>query len=232
MNIGKRKHKRLVVEELDIHAKTLLTAGVDILDISSSGACIKVPKNLNIGSNYLIKFENENILLPLKFTVKWVKFSGRLEKSDGDLIPVYTTGIEFMDISPDMNEALWNFIGRFALTDEQRFGYEKKLSKLRFKIHTDETALLDYEESYIVKKISTGGMLVETNYKIQIERRLPMELFLANDSLPLKFQGRIASCTEIPDKKSKCFDIGIEFIDMDDNDMSKLSRFILVLLDK
>jgi Tfp pilus assembly protein PilZ len=229
MNIEKRQYKRFVVEELSIHAKTLFTAGVDIMDISSSGACIKGQKNLKIGSNYLIKLENESILLPLKFTVIWSKFSGSQKKSDGDIMPVYITGIEFKDISPDKNEKLWNFIGRFTLTNEQRFGHEKRLRTLRFKIHTDETALIDCEERCIVKKISIGGILVETNYRIKIESRLPMELLIPNNSFPLKFHGRIASCIEIPDKKLKRFDVGIEFMDMEDHVRSNLSKFIQFL---
>ena len=80
-----------------------------------------------------------------------------------------------------------------------------------------------------VKKISLDGMLIGLGNRLQVEKRFPMALFLANENLPIKFQGRVACCIGIADKKSTSFDIGIEFLDMAKQDKSRLSRFLETL---
>jgi Tfp pilus assembly protein PilZ len=225
MKMEKRRYKRFLIEQMDIHAKTIFATEVEMLDISICGARMKVPQNLIIGSVYFIKLENESYSLRLKCTVMWEKLSGSLKNKDGDFIPVYTAGIKFKNVYSDELKKLRDFIGEFEIPEELEFSDEKRLNAMRVKFYTKESDLLNYQETYTVKLLSLGGILIETNIEFRIDERFPMELFLSNDNHPLKFQGRIASCIEIPDKKPKQYNIGVEFLDMAENDLSRLSEY-------
>ncbi|MHA1941312.1 MAG: PilZ domain-containing protein [Candidatus Hodarchaeales archaeon] len=221
----KRRYKRFLIEQMDIHAKTIFATEVEMLDISICGARMKVPQNLKIGCVYFIKLENESYSFRLKCTVMWEKLSGSLKNKDGEFIPVYTAGIKFNNVYSDELKKLKDFIGEFEIPQEQKFGDEKRLNAMRVKFYTKESNLLNYQETYTVKLLSLGGILIETNIEFRIDERFPMELFLSNDNYPLKFQGRIASCIEILDKKPKQYNIGVEFLDITENDLSRLSEY-------
>jgi hypothetical protein len=96
----------------------------------------------------------------------------------------------------------------------------------RFKFYEEQAAQLNYHERYIVKKISYGGMLIESKNKAELESTHTMELILPGDSHPIEFLGRIASCEEIPDKEERSFEIGIEFREMQDYERERLVKFV------
>jgi c-di-GMP-binding flagellar brake protein YcgR len=87
---------------------------------------------------------------------------------------------------------------------------------------------MDVPESYGVKKISLGGMLIESESPLEIEERIPMEIILPGD-IHIKFLGRIASSLKVSEVGTSRYNIGIEFIEMPEEDKKKLQEFILVL---
>lgn len=222
----KRRYKRYVVQGMDFRARTIFDTEIELLDISLGGARIKSQRSLKMGTNYLIKLLSEKALLSLKCDVKWEVLSGSIKDGTHNIIPIYTIGIEFKDIPSNKLEQLKNFMKIVGLPDEQPFVDEKRLSGLRFKIKSKEMAIIDGQDIYIVKKISLGGMRIESNYEIQIDNRYPMELFFPDDKIPIKFQGRVASCIPIPDKSPESHDTGIEFLDIEEEDRERLRTFI------
>ena len=117
----------------------------------------------------------------------------------------------------------------FGIPDGEKVRDEYPPTALRFRIKTTERAVLYYHKTSPVKKISLGGMLMEEYNGIELEWRAPMALFLPNETEPLKFRGRVASCIEIPGKRSKHYDIGVEFLDMPEDDRLRLSEFLHLL---
>jgi hypothetical protein len=105
---------------------------------------------------------------------------------------------------------------------------DKQLS-LRYVVIADEQAIINYPTTFIVKKISMGGMLVVTNCKLKVEQKYPLALFLPNESIPLSFNGRIASQIPISGRETS-FDTGIEFYNLVDKQKTLLKRFIASLL--
>jgi len=87
---------------------------------------------------------------------------------------------------------------------------------------------LHFPERYRVKKISVGGMLIETENAAVRESRFPMEVCLTKEN-SIMFHGRVASCIRIPGNVPERYDIGIEFLDMKQQDRESLAEFIQTL---
>jgi hypothetical protein len=225
----KRQYKRFIVDGMNIYAKMIFSSEIEILDISTGGARIKSTENLKLGSSILIIFENKKIQFPIMCTVIWEKLSGSINNAYGEFVPVYESGIKFKDIYSDKLVRLKDFIRLSGIAYEDSLINEYGPSALRFKIKTNEKALINYPKTSTVKKLSFGGMLVGTNYDIQVERRYTMGIFLPNEFLPIKFPGRIASRIDLPESESQRFDVGIEFLNMAARDKTKLSKFLQLI---
>lgn len=79
-----------------------------------------------------------------------------------------------------------------------------------------------------MKALSLSGMLMESEFALKIEDRLPMKLTLAEDK-SITFQGRVASCDLIAGKIPVFYDMGIEFLEMSEKDKDTLKEFIRLL---
>ena len=121
---------------------------------------------------------------------------------------------------------LKDYIWVSAIPNEQRLHDKHKRSTLRFTVHTNAKALLYYSKIAQVKELSLSGMLIEVGKGIPLDRRFPLGLFLPNDDLPVKLQGRVACCIELPDTDPKRFDIGIQILSIEEEDKKRLSKFL------
>lgn len=229
MSEGHRRYPRFTVEGMEVHAKTIFSADIELFNISMGGACIQTPKRMRIGGNYLIRLKSNGSDIPLKCTVIWESLIRNLHNSTEETVPLYQAGLSFQDISSDKLVKLKDFIRVSGIPYEHRLTDEQRLSALRFKIDLHGKGVLNYPKSYKVKRISLGGMLIETNYKFQVEQKLPMALFLSEGSSPIKFLGRIASITATEAANVKNFDTGIEFINISEEGRKRLSKFIFYL---
>jgi Tfp pilus assembly protein PilZ len=223
MDKEKRRHQRFIVEGKDIHAKTTFASEIEILDMSLGGARIKGTKNLRVSSTYHITLEREGKPFSLKCRVIWMHLSGSLKTESGETVPVYTAGVEFQDIFSGEAKGLLEFLEDYTAS------YELRLRGVRITIHGREKAVLNQEEKYDVMNISLGGILIQANQPMEIGSKFPMELRLSQEKDSVRFQGRIASCIERTSEDSKCYDVGIEFFDMEENERARLSTFIASL---
>jgi len=229
MNTGTRRYERFAVEDMALHAKTLFATEVELLDVSMTGACIVAKKSLKIGDQHLLRLQNEGTALTLQGVVVWVTLSGSVKNAREEAVPVCRAGVTFKNVSSDKLVKLKDFMRTFGVPDGEKVRDEYPPTALRFRIKANESAVLYYYKSSPVKKISLGGMLMEGYNGIKLEWRAPMALFLPNGNAPVKFRGRVASCIEIPGRRSKHYDIGVEFLDMPEDDRSRLSEFLHLL---
>jgi len=103
----KRQHKRFKVEGVDIHAKTIFSADVDILDIGPGGVCISGTRRLNIGNEYTLKIDGRNGTISLNCIVIWGKLIGSKKTESGETVPVYRIGMQFKEgLTQKLREAL------------------------------------------------------------------------------------------------------------------------------
>jgi hypothetical protein len=216
---NKRRHKRYVVGR--IFGNLLYSTEVNIVNLSIDGAAIETTKRLELNREYPFKIRYKGTLLNLKGLVVWSVLSQSKKKDSGEVIPVYKAGLKFTELLDEKTKILLKFIEESKVKST-----EKRLLGIRIKIAESENKniKIDFPYRYDVKKISLSGMLVEIEHPFELNARHHMELFLNKDVLNIV--GRIAYCDKNTSNEDTKYDIGIEFVDMSDNDKVLLKEFI------
>lgn len=216
-----RRYPRYKIDGMAIYGKVLRPAEVQVHNISLGGAHITIKKKLDVGSEYILHLlHGGQELMPIKGVVLWEKLEGHLTNDLGERVPVYSVGIEFKDVITSKGSDLLSFI------EEAASDFTLRLKGLRVKFHVPEKVILQYPENYTVKTVSMGGMLIETMEEFPVEGKFPMGITFPGESEHIKFLCRVASCLPIENEYPKHFDVGIEFIDLQDKDRTVLEQFI------
>jgi hypothetical protein len=221
----KRRYPRFLIKGMDIRSKIICAEPIQLSNISVGGACIITGMPLNSGNNVLIRINRERIQHPLLGTVIWESPSGSVFRRDGMSLPLYRAGIQFKGVTPGTLVQLKDFMRIAGVPEEKPYVESYKQSALRYVVTREEGAILNYPTTYTVKKISIGGMLVETNCKLEVEQKYPMALFLPNEGDPVEFDGRIVSQIKLPGR-GPSFDTGIEFYNLTEHGKIILKGFI------
>jgi hypothetical protein len=132
-------------------------------------------------------------------------------------------GIEFKDVLTQKAAHLIDFIKKIVDIKD------KRLKGIRVKIRTHEKAVLCWMETYLVKVIGLGGMLIEMKHELPVEDVFQMELTFPDDDIPIHFRGKIACCQEVQTEGVRHYKTGIEFIDMEMGDKSRIEAFVDLL---
>lgn len=208
---------------MDIKGRMLFATNVEILNLSLGGASISLNKKLNMGSTYTLKLECRDKALSLTGEVVWEKISGSRKTPKGEVVPIYTAGLNFKEVMTGKASEVMDFIM------EHTHDRKVRLIGVRVKIRELEKASIDYPHHFTVLKISLGGMLVETEQEMHVKDKYPMELSFDEEEPPVAFTGRVASCLRMPEPEKEIYHIGIEFLLMSDDEKLKLKDFIRIL---
>ena len=214
-----RRYKRFSVEMMQLSGSMMPAKQVTILDINLDEVTIKADMRLNMGSDYSLKLKENNEVISLRGTVIWSSLSEAKKGPNGEVIPIYTGGLKLKGVSNDILSDLARFI------DARREEDEGGPGDIRLHIDEEEEVSSEFAAGYKAKQISLGGMLIETTSEVEIEKRLSMEISLPGGAL-MRFQGRVASCLSISGTDPQRYDVGIEFLDMSEEDRGKLRGFI------
>lgn len=227
----RRRYPRFSVEIMDLNGKILLADEVKILDLSVGGALIKADKRLNIGRNYVLKIESKDRNLTVQGTVVRCMLS-ESRKVRGNIIPIYTAGMQFINLSTEKMNEIADFIeenlvqhGKREVCKPDMFKTSGVRLHVRFHIENLEKASVQYFDIYKVKKISLCGMLIESEEQVKVGDRLSMEMKLFEDKI-IHFVGKIISCQPLKDTFPMTYEIGIEFGKMTEENEMILKRFI------
>ncbi|MCG6535671.1 MAG: PilZ domain-containing protein, partial [Syntrophales bacterium LBB04] len=158
--------------------------------------------------------------------VVWSLLKDSIKDSLGNIIPIYTAAMKFTDVSDDKANEIMDFIEIHRHDVDKRVNLSSPSGLrlyARIRIEDPEKAVLDYH--YKVKTLSRAGMLIESEYSLEIESRLPMEMILAENKL-IKFSGRVASCRSVQNMDNEHYEIGIDFLEMSGKDREILNEFI------
>jgi hypothetical protein len=229
----KRRYERIAVDILDITGRITLANTVKILNISIGGVLLKVDRQLHVDRTYELRLGGKGRMLAVSSKVVRSELSESMSDLSGNIIPIYSIGMQFIDTSSEKMQELAEFIKEYYL-DYQQEEFEKaedmtRLSGIRLHVrfHIDEpdNASVFSEDICKVKKISLGGMLVEGGHELPLEDRLPMEITLPGKKV-VTLVGRIAMCTPVARTDPRKYEAGIEFIDMPEEDRQALQDFV------
>ena len=237
-----RSHnQRFSVDMMNIHGKIMFSSNVEILNIGIGGILLALPKvhgKLDPDKSCTVKLEGKDETLTIQGTVVRSELNEVYKDPRGKVIPVYTVAIQFMNLTSKKISDIADFIWRRVVASQKQKSFTKsdiyKMSGLRmyirFRIDAPENVTLHFYDSYKVKQIGLSGMLIETEQALEIEDKLPMEMTLPENKR-IMFLGRVVSCFLVDDTGPGRHEVGIEFLDMPEEDREKLDKFILLLHD-
>ena len=116
----RRYYTRYTLNLMNIHGEIPSTDNVKILNISLSGALLESEKRLDTGNRYILKLEGEDNIIVLEGLVMRSSLVKSSKDSKGNLIPIYTTGIFFRDLSNEEIIGLAKFIKDHVLEEKQQ----------------------------------------------------------------------------------------------------------------
>jgi hypothetical protein len=215
----KRQYPRYTVE--GVEGTLLFTTHVDILNISINGVALKANRRLEIGREYILKLEYKDRTVSVNGVVVWSVLSELTDGPYAEKVPVYKAGMRFTDVISDKMARLLEFIESHKLSQDERLN-------IRFTIKAPDKAILDGPHNYGVKNMSITGMRIETDMRFDVGARYPMEISLEGNRT-IKVLGKVVSCLEVNDKSPMHYAIGIEFIEMSDEDKKRLKEFVNTL---
>jgi len=229
----RRLYERFIVGILEITGRMTFARDVRIHDMSVGGIAVTVNKRLDLGSEYTLKIEGKGRALSLRGVVVWSLLNESLMDAHGNIVPVYKAGLKFVDLPQEQVTEIERFIEDHKRELDREIDLTKVVGTrlhVRFKIEHPEKAVLNFYENYRVKKMSLGGMLIESKYELDVDDMFPMEVMLT-DEKSMKFVGRIASCLKKENRQEASYDVGVEFRDVSERNKSMLHEFIRLLND-
>ena len=225
-----RKFRRFSTEVMKINGKMMFASTVEIIDISLGGIALHIDRALKMGSEYTLRIETKDHSISVKGAVVWSTLSGSRKTAEGDVVPLYSVGIKFSDLASERVNSLMQFIDSYKeeYDSVKLHGLSGLRVNMRFHIAPDGKCLLTCPEDFTVKKISLGGMQIETGNALDLDQQWPMEILLPGDG-KIEFTGRVASLLPLDDNETELFAVGIEFLNMSDEDAGILAEFINTL---
>lgn len=217
-----RRHTRYSIEGMDVHAHMLFSDEVQLDNLSVNGACVHAMTDLHVGCKYLIRISDKQSSLYVGGALVW---KNKLISPEGTSLGC-KAGLRFLSNSPDDLVRLKDFMRTSGEPDERRVGDQFISAPLRFYIKSNVKAVLKYPEILNIKKISLGGMLMESPRALAREDNYPFKIRLSDGSEPIKCKGRIASIVRHSENMRQNFDIGVEFVNLDDSGRTRLDGFI------
>ena len=218
-----RTHKRVSSKGQDIQCTVQFTTEVKLLNISSSGASIRLNKQLNMGNEYSINIKRGETPFSVRGTVIWEKLTASEKNELGDLVPVYKAGLKFSNILTEKGNELIEFISKNLVPSE----LSSRLQGIRVDISgAPNDSLINNHQHFSVLKLSLGGLLLETDSRMKPGDSCWMELNVPEMKKPLKFMGKVVTSTEIPGEKPVMHKTGMEIVKISDEDRSMLKDII------
>ncbi len=224
---NKRRHRRFSVDVMDIKGNAVFASEVVINDISITGVSLITDRKLEMGLEYSLRILDKDLDLPIQGTVIWCLENVSAGEQDEHSHLKYAAGLQFIDLQQKTIVSLIKFIESHLLEKHKQVKVHEMSGlrcNIRFHVDTKETAVLNVAETYRVKKVSLGGLLIESSHSFESDTRIHMGITIPENS-HLSFTGRVASCIVSPDNSS-LFEVGIEFIEMPEPDRLTLKEFI------
>jgi hypothetical protein len=149
----KRQNKRYIVDDRNFNVRIALANEVKVIDISIGGISFKTDKKLDPGKQYVLKLNMKDRGINLHGAVKWsalseykkYRFQGENGPffDGGQLMPIYTVGMQLIDVSGNKLEKFIQLLDGLAKIDTDSDGiyHEHEFFNL------SEYVLSEYDEA-------------------------------------------------------------------------------------
>ncbi len=100
---------------------------------------------------------------------------------------------------------------------------------LSVNVLVSKRALLEKEKLLITKNISQGGACIIAYEELEEQDILDLKISLSKDEKPIKVTARVVWIREIvigEGEKDRRYEVGVEFIGLDNEIMNKLNRYL------
>ena len=197
-----------------------LSADAKILNMSLTGMAVETDAQMKVGRTYSLTLKHrDDTALRLAGSVVWCHLRG-LRKSDaGETRTVYEAGICFQEALTDQAAELARMLEATAIV-----AVEKRLSG-RFQVNVTEPVSVRSDFHFVVKTISTVGLLIETEAAPAPGTMIEVEVSMNGHTL--RTRGRVANLRELSgDGGNQTSQIGVEFVDTSDSERRVIEEFI------
>lgn len=219
----RRKHERFSAEE--VLGNFSYSVEANVLNLSLGGLAVRTYTQLNIGRRYRFRVGDRQDAVHLSGAVRWCRLAGTEKRSSGDIVPVYEAGISFDEVLSEKAEELLEFMERNIILDLKRriFG--------RFRVQSKGSVTLESDSKYLVRQLSTSGMMIEADVALKPETTLDLEMRLSRRKFTTP--ARIVYLAEVDlQNETLKYRMGVEFIGTAPEQAAKLEDFIRTELGK
>lgn len=213
----RRRAPRHAVE--GVAGRLRLLSKAQVLNVSVSGMAARTSTHLRVGQTCDVRLEHGETTLRLPGKVVRAHLVSFGKTARGETAPVYEIGFEFQGMLSEQAQALLSLIGETAVISPRR-----RVAG-RFTLREGPPADLDASADLVVHKISTSGLLVETDVRPEPDQELELKLEIG--SVPLACRGRVAyvkPTTEEADDTT--FLVGVEFLGLGRDERARLEAFV------
>ncbi len=155
----KRQQKRYIVDDRNFNVQIALANEVKVIDISIGGISFKTDKKLDPGKQYVLKLNIGDRVITVHGSVKWSSLSEYKKYwlqgdehrlfYDSGLIPIYTVGMQLIDVSGNTLDKFMQFLDGLVKidTDSDRIYHEHEFFNLSEYVLSEDAKTTEYSET-------------------------------------------------------------------------------------
>jgi hypothetical protein len=206
---NKRHYKRFTIEGLGIHCRKLTGQEAALLELTAEGARVSLGEAPVLEREYTLRMDSEGFSI----SVLGVLVSG------GEKAESFEAEMKFTHALKGGDKGFLDFL------------------KTNIRDGAVNVRLLSPDDSlystgnYHINQISFGGMRIVSDEKMDVGNSLQLDIVFPMNKPPIKVMGRVASCAKISENVPVKYHVGIEFLEMNRNDMLRLKDFIYFIQD-
>lgn len=218
-----RRHRRYDVA--DVHGSLLLSLDARILNMSLTGMLIETGSVLKVGGDYWLRLAQDDGPLRFKTNVKWCQLVRNERNAGGEARAVYQAGLDFRDGLDENARQVLSFLERHIVVE-----LDRRLTG-RFGLASLSTAAIAIRHDFEARRLSLGGMLVETVWEPALDSTVDLEVHTGRTVV--RTRGRVRSVLPaIGDPHGPpVFAVGLEFLGLDAEDQRSLAALLETLLE-
>ena len=222
-----RRNPRFDVENLD--GRLAFNLGAEVINISPAGMCVRTTSPLVVHRTYDISLRSADESLKLRGTVRWCTLRSTRRTVLNEVEPLYEAGIAFEGVLAEAAMPFIEFLRHNVIVNLAEDSSETQRLFGRFELGESEVSL-EGAGRFEVRRLSLSGMLARSSAILPRETRCELRFEL--DGCPVAARARVVHCSEVADSDGEPrYDLGIEFLDLDDSAHEALDDFINRVLD-